>query len=71
MNNTADFAMEDKNKNYCIHCSHPDGVMKSFEEVKEGMTNFIIKTQELPREAAENTALTIMKKQPAWKNQFI
>ena len=70
MKNAPDFAMGDENKEYCIHCARPDGSMQSFDEKKENLTNFIIKTQGLAREAAESAALSMMKKLPAWKNKF-
>ena len=70
MKNTSDYAMNDESKDYCIHCARPDGSMKSFEEAKEAMTNFIIKTQGLAREAAESAALSMMKKFPAWQAYF-
>ena len=70
MKKAPEFAMGDESKDYCAHCARPDGSMKSFEEQKEGMTNFIIKTQGLAREAAEGAALSMMKKLPAWKSNF-
>ncbi|MDR0372962.1 MAG: zinc ribbon domain-containing protein [Nitrososphaerota archaeon] len=70
MKNTADFAMNDENKDYCIHCTRSDGTIQTFDEKKESLINFIIKTQGLPHEAAESTALSMMKKLPAWKNHF-
>ena len=70
MEKTADFAMNDESKDYCVHCARPDGSMQNFEEKKESMTNFVIKTQGLAREIAENTALSMMKKLPAWKSNF-
>ena len=70
MNNVADFAMNDESKDYCVHCAREDGSMKSFEETKESMTGFIIKTQGLAFEVAENAALSMMKKLPAWENNF-
>ena len=70
MNKAADFAMSDERKDYCVHCARPDGSMQSFEEKKESMTNFIIKTQGLAHEAAESAALSMMKKFPAWKDCF-
>ena len=70
MNSAADFAMNDESKDYCVHCANDDGSMHSFEEQKASMTNFIVKTQGLAQEAAENAALAIMKKLPAWKNRF-
>jgi hypothetical protein len=44
--------------------------MQSFEQKKESMTGFIIKTQGLAREAAEGAALSMMKKLPAWQSNF-
>ena len=70
MKNASDYAMNDERKDYCVHCARPDGSMKSFEEAKESMTNFIIKTQGLAHEAAESAALSMMKKLPAWQAHF-
>ena len=70
MKSAPDFAMGDENKDYCVHCARPDGSMQSFEEKKENMTNFIIKTQGLAREAAEGAALSMMKKLPVWESNF-
>jgi Tfp pilus tip-associated adhesin PilY1 len=70
MENKSDFAMSDENKDYCIHCARPDGTMHSFDEQKESMTSFIIKTQGLDHGVAENAALSMMKKLPAWKDRF-
>ena len=70
MNSTSDFAMNDETKDYCVHCARLDGVMKSFDEVREGMICFIMQSQGLSREAAENAVLSAMKNLPAWKSQF-
>jgi hypothetical protein len=70
LNNVSAFAINDETKNYCVHCARPDGSMKSFDEIKEGMTYFIIKTQGLSREAAESAALSVMKNFPVWKSHF-
>ena len=70
MKKPEDFAMHDERKDYCVHCARPDGSMQSFNEKKEGMTGFIIKTQGLAKEAAESAALSMMKKLPAWKSNF-
>jgi len=71
MNNAADFAMNDESKDYCLYCARPDGTMHSFEEKKEDLTMFIIKTQGLSAEVAESTALSMMRKLPAWENRFV
>ena len=70
MKNASDFAMCDESKDYCVHCARPDGTMQSFDEKKENMTHFIIKTQGLSGEAAESAALSMMRKLPAWEAFF-
>jgi len=70
MKKAEDFAMGDENKDYCIYCARPDGTMQSFEEKKENLTMFIIKTQGLSKEVAESAALSMMKKLPAWESRF-
>jgi hypothetical protein len=71
MKEGADLASGDDTKDYCVHFANPDGSMHSFEQKKESMTNFIIRTQGLSHEAAEGTALSMMKKCPAWKDNFV
>lgn len=66
----SEFAMNDMEKDYCIHCAREDGSMQSFEEKLEGTINFIVKTQGIDREAAKNAAESMLKKLPAWKEQF-
>lgn len=70
MENPSDFAMGDEKKDYCAHCSRPDGTMQSFEEKKQGLTDFIVRTQGLDQQAAGQIAVSMMKKLPAWKNCF-
>jgi len=70
MQNASDFAMNDERKDYCKYCARLDGTMQSFEEKKEDLTNFIIKTQGLAREPAESAALSMMRKLPAWEGHF-
>ncbi|MCL2295926.1 MAG: zinc ribbon domain-containing protein [Methanomassiliicoccaceae archaeon] len=70
MRKTSEFAMCDESKDYCVYCARPDGTMQSFEEKKENLTNFIIKTQGLSGEVAENAALSMMRKLPAWEDHF-
>ena len=68
MKSPAEFAMGDTSKDYCTNCARPDGSMQSFEEKKAKMTAFIIKTQGLDETVAENAAIAMMKKLPAWKD---
>ena len=70
MREKSEFAMCDESKDYCIHCARPDGTMQSFEEKKENLTMFIIKTQGLSGEVAESAALSMMRKLPAWESYF-
>jgi len=62
-----DFAMGDESKDYCKFCTRPDGTMQNYEEKLEGMTEFIVKTQGLDRNAAGDAAREMMAKLPAWK----
>jgi len=71
MKKASDFAMCDESKDYCIYCARPDGTMHSFEEKKESLKMFIIRTQGLSEEIAESAALSMMRKLPAWENHFV
>ena len=51
---------------YCVHCSNPDGSLKSRDEVFEGMTNFMMMSQNMDRETAEKAVKERMAKMPAW-----
>lgn len=70
MEDESDFAMNDPSKNYCVHCSRPDGEMQSFEEKKVNLTDFIMKTQGFDNRAAEKMAEHMMRRLPAWKPYF-
>ena len=71
MKDTSEFAMGDTNKDYCVYCARPDGSMQSFDEKKEGLTSFIIKTQGLDQAVAARAAESMMRKLPAWKADFV
>jgi len=51
---------------YCVHCSNPDGSLKSYDEALKGMVNFMVMTQNMDRETAEKAAKEHMSKMPAW-----
>lgn len=70
MQEAKDFAMGDTSKDYCLYCANEDGSMQNFQDKLAGMTAFIVKTQGLDPQAAENSARTMMSKLPAWKNNF-
>jgi len=50
----------------CVHCSNPDGSLKSRDEVFEGMVNFMMMSQKMDRKTAESAAKEHMSKMPAW-----
>ena len=70
MKDASEFAMNDTGKDYCVYCARPDGSMQSFEEKKEGLTAFIIKTQGIDPAVAAGAAEAMMRKLPAWKAYF-
>lgn len=70
MKEASDFAMSDTTKDYCIHCARPDGELQSFEEKRDSLSDFIMKTQSLDKQTALLSAETVMKDFPAWKGHF-
>ncbi|MBC3889981.1 AraC family transcriptional regulator [Acetobacterium paludosum] len=70
MKKESDFAMGDPQKDYCVYCARPDGSMQSFEEKKQGLINFTIKTQGLEKSVAEKAVANMMSKLPAWQEYF-
>ncbi|QKV97358.1 AraC family transcriptional regulator [Streptomyces sp. NA02950] len=62
-------AAADPSKDYCHHCAHEDGRMKSYEEVLTGFTGFLQHTQGLRDDVARQTATHMLAKQPAWSNR--
>jgi len=42
----------------CVYCVWSDGAMQLFDEEKENLIIFVIKTQNLSREVAETVALS-------------
>ena len=59
----------DMSKDYCLHCARADGTMKSYDEVLEGFSGFIMQSQGLDAAAARETAKTMMAKLPAWQDR--
>ena len=59
-------ASGDANQPYCNHCSNEDGSMKSYEDVLNGMTQFIVRSQGLDGKVARDMARQMMSKLPAW-----
>ena len=66
MTNLEDFGGGNPENLYCVHCSNPDGSLKSYDEVLTGMTNFMMMSQNMSRETADRAARDYMSKMPAW-----
>ena len=69
MSKSEDFGGGNPENLYCLHCSNPDGSLKSYEEVFQGMTNFMMQSQNMDRETAEKAAKDYMSKMPAWSSK--
>jgi uncharacterized glyoxalase superfamily protein PhnB len=54
---------------YCVYCSNPDGSLKSYKEVFEGMVKFMMMSQKMDRETAESAARDRMSEMPAWSGK--
>lgn len=65
----ADYPLNDEGRDYCIYCARSDGSMQSYEEKLDSMTDFIVRTQGMDREAARQIAERSLEKLPAWKNR--
>ena len=70
MKEKSDFAMGDTDKDYCVYCARLDGTMQSFEEKKQSLINFNIRTQGLDEAVAEKAVEHMMGQLPAWKAYF-
>ena len=66
MNSPADFGGGDEENSYCIHCTHPDGKLKSYDEIYEGMVFMYINKRNMERPEAERVARDYMAMMPAW-----
>ena len=66
MTRPEDFGGGNESGIYCVHCSHPDGSLKSYQEVYEGMVDFMVTSQKMDRDTAEIAAKGHMSNMPAW-----
>ncbi len=62
-----DYALADTRQDFCRYCTDEKGVLRSFDEVLKVMTLFLERTQGINTKAAQQAALTILHKNPAWK----
>jgi uncharacterized glyoxalase superfamily protein PhnB len=66
MTTAEDFGGGNRENLYCVHCTMPDGSLKSREEVFQGMASFMMGSRQLDRKGAEQAAREYMSKMPAW-----
>jgi uncharacterized glyoxalase superfamily protein PhnB len=66
MTKPEDFGGGNPGNIYCVYCSNPDGSLKSYKEVFEGMVNFMMMSQKMDRKTAESAVKERMSKMPAW-----
>jgi uncharacterized glyoxalase superfamily protein PhnB len=69
MTKLEDFGGGNPENLYCVHCSKPEGSLKSYEEVFEVMVNFMMMSQKMDRKTAESAAKEHMSKMPAWSGK--
>jgi hypothetical protein len=69
MMSPGDYGGGDTENNHCVHCCHPDGSLKSYEDVLEGMVGLMMNTQGLERAAAEGAARDYLATMPAWSSR--
>lgn len=71
-----DYGGEDEKNDRCKNCSNKDGSHKSYEEVLENMTNFMLSEEGIQmseikynsKKEAQNAAKNYLSKMPAWKD---
>ena len=51
---------------YCVHCCRPDGSLKDYKEVFEGMVGLMMRSRNMDRAAAETASWEYMSIMPAW-----
>lgn len=66
MTRPEEFGGGNPNNVYCAHCTRPDGSLKTYEEVLEGMIHFMMDNQNLEHAVAEQAAREYMAQMPAW-----
>ncbi|MBN1176952.1 MAG: hypothetical protein JXA51_04655 [Dehalococcoidales bacterium] len=54
---------------YCVHCCNPDGRLKNYEEVLEGMVQMMMDSRGMDRAAAETAAGEYLSTMPAWSSR--
>lgn len=66
---SADYSQGDMTQAYCIFCTDSQGHLKSYPEVLQGMTNYLVHSQGIDRTVALALAEQTLKTLPAWKDK--
>ncbi|MEA1906489.1 MAG: zinc ribbon domain-containing protein [Euryarchaeota archaeon] len=61
-----DFGGGSTDNAFCAHCTTPEGRLKSYDDVLEGMTGFMMMTRKMDRTTAKDAAREYMSEMPAW-----
>jgi uncharacterized glyoxalase superfamily protein PhnB len=69
MTKPEDFGGGNEENIYCVHCTNPDGTLKSQEDVFVGMVDFMMRMRNLDRVQAEIAAKKHMAGMPAWSDK--
>jgi uncharacterized glyoxalase superfamily protein PhnB len=69
MTKPEDFGGGNPENIYCVYCSNPDGSLKSYKEVFEGMVNFMVSSKKMDGKTAESTVKELMSSMPAWSGK--
>ena len=64
-----DFGGSNPSNKYCNYCTDEHGNLKNYEDVLEGMTDFVVSQMGLSDDEARQTAADNMAQMPAWKNR--
>lgn len=70
MTKIADYPLYDISKNYCKYCAHTDGSMVTFTEKLACLTDLYIANHHMDDLTAQQTAIVILKKLPAWRRKW-
>ena len=66
MNSPADYGGGNEENSCCVHCTQPDGTLKSYDEIYEGMVFMYINKRNMDRADAESAAKNYLAMMPAW-----
>lgn len=69
MRTAEDYPKGNTEMKYCIHCADENGMLKSFEDKIDDMTDFIVKANSIDPVTARMAAKEVLMRMPAWANQ--